>query len=82
MRIDWLPYSAAALVLGATALAVGALILPSSNEAASTLQLGLGMAGLFAGVGLTFVIAGLGLVWAARPEKVKVPALQPVATPA
>ena len=49
---------------------------------ASTLQLGLGMAGLFAGVGMTFVIAGLGLVWAARPEKVKVPALQPVATPA
>ena len=49
---------------------------------ASTLQLGLGMAGLFAGIGLTFVIAGLGLVWAARPEKVKVPALQPVATPA
>ena len=49
---------------------------------ASTLQLGLGMAGLFAGVGLTFIIAGLGLVWAARPEKVRVPALQPVATPA
>lgn len=49
---------------------------------ASTLQLGLGIAGLFAGVGLTFIIAGLGLVWAARPEKVKVPALQPVATPA
>jgi hypothetical protein len=39
MRIDWLPYSAAALVLGATALAVGALILPSSNEAATTLQM-------------------------------------------
>jgi len=49
---------------------------------ASTLQMGLGMAGLFAGVGLSFIIAGLGLVWAARPEKVKVPALQPVATPA
>jgi hypothetical protein len=49
---------------------------------ASTLQLGLGMAGLFAGVGVSFLIAGLGLVWAARPEKVKVPALQPVATPA
>ena len=49
---------------------------------ASTLQLGLGMAGLFAGVGLTFLIAGLGLVWAARPEKVRVPALQPVAIPA
>jgi hypothetical protein len=49
---------------------------------ASTLQMGLGMAGLFAGVGLSFIIAGLGLVWAARPEKVKVPALQPVTTPA
>jgi len=49
---------------------------------ATTLQMGLGMAGLFAGVGLTFIIAGVGLVWAARPEKVKVPALQPVATPA
>ena len=49
---------------------------------ASTLQMGLGMAGLFAGVGLSFIIAGLGLVWAARPEKVTVPALQPVATPA
>ena len=44
--------------------------------------MGLGMAGLFAGVGLSFIIAGLGLVWAARPEKVTVPALQPVATPA
>ena len=31
---------------------------------------------------LSFIIAGLGLVWAARPEKVTVPALQPVATPA
>jgi len=40
------------------------------------------MAGLFAGVGLTFINEGLGLVWAARTEKVKVPALQPVATPA
>jgi len=49
---------------------------------ASTLQLGLGVSGLFAGVGLTFIIAGLGLVWAARPEKVAVPALQPAPTPA
>ena len=49
---------------------------------ATTLQMGLGMAGLFGGVGLSFIIAGLGLVWAARPEKVKVPALQPVTTPA
>jgi hypothetical protein len=49
---------------------------------ASTLQLGLGVSGLFAGVGLTFIIAGLGLVWAARPEKATVPALQTAPTPA
>ena len=42
---------------------------------ASALQMGLGLAGLFAGVGLSFVLAGLGLVWAARPEPEKVPAL-------
>jgi hypothetical protein len=35
---------------------------------ASTLQMGLGLAGLFAGVGFTFILAGLGLVWAVRPE--------------
>jgi hypothetical protein len=44
---------------------------------ASALQMGLGLAGLFAGVGFAFVLAGLGLVWAARPEPEKVPALQP-----
>ena len=44
---------------------------------ASALQMGLGLAGLFAGVGFVFVFAGLGLVWAARPETVKVRALQP-----
>lgn len=32
MRIDWLPYSAAALVLGATALSVGALLAPQLSE--------------------------------------------------
>ncbi len=34
----------------------------------STLQLGLGVAGAFAGIGLTFLIAGLGLVWATKGE--------------
>lgn len=38
---------------------------------ASALQMGLGVAGLFAGVGFTFIIAGLGLVWATRPETAK-----------
>jgi hypothetical protein len=49
---------------------------------ASTLQMGLGLAGLFAGLGGTIVITGLGLVWATRPETVKVPAVRQVAVPA
>jgi hypothetical protein len=35
---------------------------------ATSLQLGLGIAGLFAGVGFLALIAGLGLVWAVRPQ--------------
>ena len=49
---------------------------------ASTLQLALGIAGLFAGVGFAFILAGLGLVWAARPEAEKVPVLRPANVPA
>lgn len=46
---------------------------------ASTLQVGLGMAALFAGIGFTVLLTGLGLVWATRAqtERVKVPALRP-----
>jgi hypothetical protein len=36
---------------------------------ASALQLGLGIAGLFAGIGLLALIAGFGLVWATRAER-------------
>ena len=49
---------------------------------ASTLQMGLGLAGLFAGVGLALLVAGLGLVWAVRPETVQAPALKPAPIPA
>ena len=49
---------------------------------ASALQMGLGLAGLFAGIGFAFIVAGLGLVWAARPETAKVPALRPASIPA
>ncbi|HWI09339.1 MAG TPA: hypothetical protein VNT54_17705 [Solirubrobacteraceae bacterium] len=52
------------------------------TSTASSLQLGLGVAGLFAGVGLAFIFAGLGLVWATRPETAKVPVLRPAITPA
>jgi hypothetical protein len=49
---------------------------------ASTLQMGLGLAGLFAGIGAAFIVTGLGLVWAVRPETEKVPALKPAHLPA
>jgi hypothetical protein len=51
---------------------------------ASSLQMGLGVAGLLAGLGLAFIVAGFGLVWAARPETEKVRAFQqsPALTPA
>jgi hypothetical protein len=44
---------------------------------ASALQLGLGLAALFAGVGATFLLTGAGLVWATRPEAFPVPVLRP-----
>jgi hypothetical protein len=49
---------------------------------ASTLQMGLGLAGLFAGLGFVLIFAGLGLVWAVRPETEKSPALKPAPIPA
>jgi hypothetical protein len=44
---------------------------------ASALQLGLGLAALFAGLGATLLFAGAGVIWATRPEAVKVPVLRP-----
>jgi hypothetical protein len=51
---------------------------------ASALQMGLGLAALFALVGGTVVLTGLGLVWATRAqtEKAVAPAFRPVANPA
>ena len=49
---------------------------------ASTLQMGLGLAALFAALGGTIVITGFGLVWATRAEKVRVPAFRQVHVPA
>lgn len=50
----------------------------------SALQMGLGLAGLFAGVGVFALIAGLGLVWATRASEeqvVKLPRVQPQSMP-
>ena len=49
---------------------------------AQALQLGLALAGLFAGLGATLVIAGGGLVWATRPEAVPAPVLKTAQLPA
>ena len=48
----------------------------------SALQLGLGLAGLFAGLGALSLLAGLGLVWAVRAEEEKVPKLARLPMPA
>jgi hypothetical protein len=39
MRIDWVPYSASALVAGATALLAGAVLMPMSGESGDSLRL-------------------------------------------
>src|SRR4051794_15903451 len=46
---------------------------------ASTLQMGLALAGLFAGLGLVFLLTGGGLIWAGRGNKVVVPDTVPEA---
>ena len=49
---------------------------------ASTLQMGLGLAALFAGLGATIILTGLGLVWATRAETVTAPAFRTAPVPA
>jgi len=44
---------------------------------AQALQLGLALAGLFAGLGATLILTGAGLVWATRAETVPVPVFRP-----
>ena len=48
---------------------------------ASTLQMGYGLAGLFAGIGVTILVAGLGLVWATRAAEEKAPKTQAIPQP-
>ena len=45
----------------------------------STLQMGLGFAGLFAGLGLVFLLMGVGLVWAGKERKLQIPDTVPEA---
>jgi len=48
---------------------------------ASTLQMGFGLAGLFAGIGFTVLIAGLGLVWATRAAEETAPQRRAISQP-
>lgn len=59
MRIDWVPYSAASLVLGATALSVGSLLLPSYAEAATTVQMAESQSGLWLAVAVLYFVAAV-----------------------
>jgi len=50
---------------------------------ATTLQMGFGLAALFAALGAAFLVAGVGLAWAARAtETEKVPVFKPAPIPA
>jgi hypothetical protein len=62
MRIDWVPYSAAALVLGATALSVGALLLPSGGEASATLEMASSQGGRWLAVSVLYFLSAVTLV--------------------
>jgi hypothetical protein len=77
-RTDPVQAAARGIAWSPTALAlVGELGVGAAT--ASSLQLGLGVAGALGGIGLIFLIAGLGLVWAVRPEtaKAKAPVFKP-----
>jgi len=49
---------------------------------ASSLQIGLGLAALFAGVGAFALLSGLGLVWATRVQEERLPKFAPQPMPA
>jgi hypothetical protein len=59
MRIDWVPYSATSLVLGATALSVGSLLLPSYAEAAVTVQMAESQGGVWLAVAVLYFVAAV-----------------------
>ena len=61
MRIDWVPYSASALVAGATALSVGALLLPTGQETSETLRIADEKGALWFAVSLLFFLASVAL---------------------
>ena len=61
MRIDWVPFSASALVAGATALSVGALLMPSSDGANESLQIVQDQSGTWMAVAGLYFFASVAL---------------------
>ena len=61
MRIDWVPYSASALVAGATALSVGTLLLPTGEESSETLKIAQTHDARWLAVSLLFFLSSVAL---------------------
>lgn len=61
MRIDWVPFSASSLVAGATMLSIGALMMPTAEDSADTLQLAQEEGGRWLAVSGLYFVAGVAL---------------------
>ena len=57
MRIDWLPFSASALVAGATALSVGAILMPQTDDSGELLRVVQENGGLWMAVAFLYFFA-------------------------
>ena len=62
MRVDWVPFSASGLVAGATALSIGALLMPQADEASDMLRLADQEGGRWMAVSLLYFAASVALV--------------------
>ena len=62
MRIDWVPFSASALVVGATALSVGALLMPQNDVAQGSLLIVEEQGGQWLAVAGLYFFASIALV--------------------
>jgi hypothetical protein len=62
MRVDWVPFSASGLVAGATALSIGALLMPQAEEAQDMLHLVQDEGGRWLAVSLLYFAASVALV--------------------
>jgi hypothetical protein len=62
MRIDWVPFSASALVAGATALSVGAILMPDTDENSQLVRVVQEEGGLWMAVAFLYFFASALLV--------------------